>query len=110
MFTLLFALAACAGSADDTGGTTPVDWSGGDAAAGETLFAGTCEGCHGATGDLGTDINGTPAADLNVVVNSLSDADIADQIQNGGTAMPAQGMDDTETKDVIAYLHATFDN
>lgn len=109
MFLSVLSLLACGSpSGDDSATPAGFDFSSGDATAGETVFGNTCINCHGATGDQGTDINGTPAADLNVRVPAMTDEAIAAQVQNGGSAMPAQGLDDTDTADVVAYVRATF--
>jgi mono/diheme cytochrome c family protein len=115
MFVFL-TLMACSGGAVDTAGDdtaaedadTDTDVSGGDATNGETLYNASCLGCHGADGKLGVDVSGTPAADLSVRVPADDDARLADQIQNGGTAMPAQYPDAQDAADVIAYLRVTF--
>jgi cytochrome c551 len=93
MLVLLLAI-ACSGSDPK-----------GDATAGADVYAGTCAACHGADGTLGVETNGVAAADLPDEVNELSDAELTDVIQNGKGEMPAQPLDDTETADVIAYMH-----
>ena len=101
---LILMTIACNGEIDDTGGSAVV----GDAVSGETLF-GTCAGCHGADGTGGSDIGGTPSADLTVRVPAKTDAELEDTIENGfGTAMPSQYTDEQDVADVIAYLRATF--
>ena len=70
----------------------------GDAAAGESVFAANCSGCHGA---LGTGGNGGP--DL----SNVTDADAAiEQITNGGSGMPAFGdnLSDEQIADVAAFV------
>ena len=91
------------------------DDGGGDAAAGEAIFTatGSCSGCHGADGTQGTVIgqepNQAPAADLTVRVPALTDAEITDQVQNGGAVMPAQTQVTAEQMpDLIAYLREQF--
>lgn len=95
---LILSLFAC-GTADDAGG---------DATAGAEVYAASCESCHGADGRLGVEVNGVAAADLTFETNALSDDGIADAILNGVGEMPAQGLDDTETADCIAYMRANF--
>ena len=89
-------------TADDTGAIT------GDPANGETLFA-NCAGCHGATGEGGIDIGGTPSADLTVRVPAMTDAELEGVIADGfGSAMPSQYTDEQDIADVVAYLRQTF--
>ena len=86
MFFLL--LAACAGS------DLPV----GDATAGADLYASTCASCHAADGTGGAGpslVSATPGK---------SDAELTDIIQNGTGDMAAQGLDDQQTADVVAFL------
>ena len=106
MFLALLTLVACGDATSDD--SAPFDFSSGDATAGETVFGATCINCHGADGTQGTEVAGTPAADLNAVVPGMTDDEIASQVQDGGSAMPAQGLSDSDTADVIAYVRATF--
>lgn len=84
------------------------DYSSGDATAGATVYADSCESCHGADGAAGVDINGTPAADLTFETGDQTDDELADVILNGVGEMPAQALTNTETADCIAYMRATF--
>ena len=103
---VLLTLFACAPESDDSADTSD---GGGDAVAGAELFGGTCKNCHGADGTGGVDISGTHSADLTVRAPALSDAELADRIENGfGTAMPSQFTDPADVADVIAYLRDTF--
>ena len=63
----------------------PKRWVEGDAAAGERLFASTCSGCHGATGQGGEG----PALNNRVLLDAATDTYLVDTIGNGrrGTAM-----------------------
>lgn len=90
MLVLLFAI-ACGGA--------------GDPVAGEAVYTSTCVACHGADGTLGVETGGEPASNLQEEVNELSDSELMDVIQNGEGTMPAQGLDDTEAADCIAYMH-----
>lgn len=104
---MIFALTlfACAPETDDSADTGD---GGGDAVAGADLFN-SCAGCHNADGTGGVDIGGTLSADLTVRAPALSDADLADRIENGfGTAMPSQYTDPVDVADVVAYLRETF--
>lgn len=100
---LLSLLLVACGTTTDTSGkdTTGTDWSGGDATAGATVFSDHCAACHAAdgTGGSGPSLAGT---------NEDDDAFIVDIIQNGLGDMPAQGLTDTETKDVLAWIRSTF--
>lgn len=95
-------MAAWATGCSGDGGET--DAVVGDAAAGATLFSQRCVACHGEDGTQGT--NG--AADLPVVVPTLTDAEIADVLENGKGDMPAQTDDPQEIADLIAYLRQEF--
>lgn len=103
MLLILMTLACTGDKADDTGSAVT-----GDAASGAALYTSTCAGCHGEDGLLATDIGGTASSDLTVRVPAMTDDELADQIQNGGTAMPAQYSDAQDIADVIAHLRATF--
>ncbi len=104
MLALLMVLACDGGGKEDSAGGGDLV---GDSAKGATLYD-SCAGCHGADGTLATDIDGTAAADLTVRVPALDDAEITDQVKNGGTAMPAQLSEPQDIVDVIAYLRETF--
>jgi mono/diheme cytochrome c family protein len=96
---LLLTLLACGDTTDDSGGGSD---------AGKQVYDSTCVNCHGATGDEGVDVGGTPAADLNARVPAMTDEEITTQVKDGGSAMPAQDLDDTQIADVIVYLRETF--
>jgi len=98
-------LAACSKDGEDTGSGGA---SGGDATAGAAIYSSTCVGCHGADGQLGVDMGGTPSSDLTAVVPALSDAQITTAVQDGKGAMPAMGTSDADMPDLLAYLRATF--
>ena len=105
MLFLLLAVGCSGGKTDgdDTAGSVV-----GDADSGEALFS-SCAGCHGADGTGGTDIGGTPSADLTVRVPAKTDAELEDTIINGfGSAMPGQYTEAQDVADVIAYLRVTF--
>lgn len=101
---LLSLLLIACGSTTDTGGKDTsggTDWTGGDATAGATVFADHCAACHGAdgTGGSGPSLAGT---------NMKDDSEVVGVIQNGVGDMPAQGLTDAQTKDVLAWLRSTF--
>ncbi len=107
MTLALLSLLACGSPSGGDSGT--FDFSNGDATNGATVFGNTCINCHGADGKQGTVVSGTPAADLTVRVPADTDDFIVNQVQNGGAiAMPAQGLSDSDTADVLAYVRATF--
>ncbi len=76
----------------------------GDPVAGEAAYTSSCVACHGADGDLGVEVGGVAASDLQDEVPDSSDEELTDVIQNGEGTMPAQTLDDTETADCIAYM------
>ena len=105
----LMVLVACNGdtSGDDTdAGDT--DQTAGDPVAGAAIYGDICADCHGADGTAGTVIDGVPAADHTVVIQTLTDAEITDTVQNGNGAMPAQDVGDDEMPDLLAYLRQEF--
>lgn len=95
LFSLVF---ACGGDEKEEA----CDFTPGDEASGETLYAATCAGCHGGDGSGGTG----PA--LTEKVPDLDDCELDDVIMNGGGDMPATGLSMEQSEDVVAYLRATF--
>lgn len=92
MFTaLLFSLIACA-----TDGDSASDAIVGDAAAGESIFADNCAGCHGADGSGGTGPDLTGESDV---------AEMTSYVTDGEGGMPAFGetLTEQEIADVVAY-------
>jgi len=63
---------------------------------GQAVHDSVCMGCH----------SGNPAME-NQSPN-LSDSELEGVIQNGSGSMPGQGLSDTDLRDVIAYLRATY--
>lgn len=121
---LALALAACGGSSsDDTtdgGGsaTTTVATGGGsgDAAAGATVYAGTCAACHGETA-AGIDALGKPLSPSEFVASTSEDdlvafikvgRPVSDPLNTQGVDMPARGgnpsLTDTDLQNVAAYI------
>ena len=92
-----------AGEASESKPATPKQktGTGGNAAAGATVFAENCSVCHGANGKGG---NGGP--DLTSIANAKVFAKVVKQVANGGGGMPAfKGqLNDAQIDDVAAYV------
>jgi len=80
-----------------------------DPVAGEERYALFCASCHGADGGAGVQVEGVAASELAAVVPVRSDAELQVLVQEGVGAMPAQGIDDADVADLIAYLREEFD-
>ena len=88
----------------------PRRWVTGDATSGERLFASTCSGCHGDTGQGGEG----PALNNQVLLDSATDTYLVETIGNGrrGTAMPGfmtpspayPTLEQDEIEAVVAFL------
>lgn len=101
---------ACDGGSDggdtDTDGGSRVDAIlalTGDPAAGETVYTGNCELCHGENGN-----DGTTGDDLTEAAAATDrDAELAEVILEGRGAMAGLGsqLTDKQIADVLAYLH-----
>jgi cytochrome c553 len=105
---LVFALFGCNVDTGSEGeGGTDTGIIEGDAARGEELFA-ACAGCHGPDGAGGIDIGGTLSSDLRDEIPEMTEAELADVIENGDDAMPPVYDDPQDIADVIAYLLETF--
>lgn len=122
---LALALAACGGSSGDGGDgdgggsatTTAASGGGsGDAAAGATVYTGTCATCHGPTAG-GVDGLGKPLAPSEFVVANSEDELVAfikvgrptsDPANTQGVDMPPKGgnpsLSDQDLHDVAAYI------
>ena len=92
-------------STTSTTATTPA--AGGDAAAGEQVFADNCSVCHGASGTGG---NGGP--DLTTIPAASDPAKVVTQVTNGGGGMPAfKGvLQDADIQNVAAYVTQKITN
>jgi alcohol dehydrogenase (cytochrome c) len=79
----------------------------GDPAAGKTVFADNCAGCHGVSGTGG---NGGP--DLTAIPSAKDEATVMKQVQNGGGGMPAfKGtLTQKQILDVTAYVTQEITN
>jgi mono/diheme cytochrome c family protein len=75
--------------------------AGGDAMAGEEVFAENCSTCHGATGHGG---NGGP--DLRTMPKAKTEAGAIEQVTDGGGGMPAfkGSLSEEEIANVAAYV------
>lgn len=67
-----------------------------DLANGQAVHDNVCMGCHA----------GNPNMENNAP--GLSDEELTSVIQSGTGAMPGQNLSDTDLRDVIAYLRATY--
>ena len=78
----------------------------GDPAAGKTVFADNCAGCHGVSGTGG---NGP---DLTAIPSAKDEAAVLKQVQNGGGGMPAfEGtLTQKQIQDVTAYVTQEITN
>ena len=85
----------------------------GDAAAGATVYKGNCIACHQADG---TGMGGALGADFvnDATRKAKSDADLVRSVTNGvpGTAMISWSgqLDETQIRDVVAYIRSEFMN
>jgi disulfide bond formation protein DsbB len=114
---LALALAGCGGDGDDdNGGNGEPPASAGDTTNGQTVFAGTCAGCHG------PDAKGLPNLGKDLTTSQFvadnSDQQLVDFIKVGrpasdpanttGVDMPPRGgnpaLTDADLLDVVAYL------
>jgi PQQ-dependent dehydrogenase (methanol/ethanol family) len=79
----------------------------GDPAAGKTVFADNCAGCHGVSGTGG---NGGP--DLTAIPSAKDEAAVLKQVQKGGGGMPAfEGtLTQKQIQDVTAYVTQEITN
>ena len=79
----------------------------GDAAAGQSVFADNCAGCHGS---LGTGGNGGP--DLTTIPEAKDTAKVIEQVKNGGGGMPAfkNQLTNKQILDVSAYVTSEITN
>lgn len=75
--------------------------SGGDPAAGATVFSESCAGCHGDTGE-----GGAGGPDLTTAPLAQTEEGTVQQVTNGGGAMPAFGgqLSEEEISDVAAFV------
>ena len=84
---------------ETSGETTTGSGTGGDVAAGKTAFVATCGGCHaledaGTAGNVGPDLDG----------EEYSADSVAEQIENGGGAMPPKLLTGQDAANVAAYV------
>ena len=93
---------ACGNKDDDSGAADGTDGADGTEVDGASVYASTCQNCHGDNGNDGF------ADDLTVEVPARSDDELTDVIQNGSGGMAAQNLSDDELSAVLDYLRATF--
>ena len=96
---VLVGLIACGEKSDDTSAVdaTPEDDAvEADLVNGQVVHDERCMACHAGNPDMATN---TP---------SLNDAELESVIQNGSGSMPGQGLDETDLRDVIAYLRDVY--
>ena len=115
---LAAAASTAGGAASAEANTTSAPTSGGDPAAGQELFAGTCAACYGPTGEgiagLGKDmtrsefIAGKSDDDLVAFINVGRDP--SDPLNTTGVDMPPKGgnpaLSDEDLYDVVAFMRA----
>jgi disulfide bond formation protein DsbB len=113
---LALGLAACSGGANTTATTAPA--SAGDAANGQTLFAGTCSACHGpdATGvvglgkDLTTSTFVAERTDTELVAFIKTGRPSSDPLNTTGIDMPPRGgnpaLTDEDLLDIVSFLRS----
>jgi mono/diheme cytochrome c family protein len=83
-------------STEDTDTTEDTSAEEADLANGQAVHDNVCMGCHA----------GNPNMENNAP--GLSDEELTSVIQSGTGAMPGQNLSDTDLRDVIAYLRATY--
>lgn len=110
------ALAACAGG--NGGATNEPSGPVGDAARGQTLFAGTCTSCHGpeATGitglgkDLTTSTWVAEQSDAQLIEFIKTGRPASDPLNTTGVDMPPRGgnpaLTDEDLADIVAFLRS----
>jgi cytochrome c551 len=74
----------------------------GDVTSGESVYASSCAGCHGASGTEGF------APNLAEKVPDVQDAALIGVILDGKGDMPAQDLAEQAVADLLAYLRAQF--
>lgn len=121
----MLALTACGGGESETNEPEAEEENGeeveeaevtGDAAAGETLFAGTCSSCHGVDAkglpglgkDLTTSAFLTDQTDQQLIEFIKVGRPASDPLNTTGIDMPPKGgnpaLDDQDIADIVAYL------
>ena len=96
-----------AGGGNAGGGNGGGQTGTGNAAAGKTVFADNCAGCHGS---LGTGGNGGP--DLTTIPTAKQQAAVVEQVRNGGGGMPAfkDQLTEKQIRDVATYVTKEITN
>lgn len=82
-------------------GTVDGEEAGGDTAAGKTVFAENCAGCHGEDG-----LGGAAGPDLTTMPLAQTEEGTIEQVTNGGGSMPPFGgqLSEEEISDVAAFV------
>lgn len=75
-----------------------------DADHGATVYTASCAACHGSDGTGAV----AGVADLTVRVAEMTDAEIEDNVNNGGGDMAAVPLSEDDLADLLAYLRETF--
>ena len=84
--------------ADTAGQLDPDAEANADPAAGEAVYASTCQGCH----------EGGSGPEMDETAPKHSDQELVFVIRNGAGDMPPLDLGDQDIADVIAHLRAAF--
>jgi len=99
----LLLLGACGDEAESEDRVAAILELEGDVSNGAALYGSDCAGCHGLTGEGGSD----PA--MSDAIDGLSDEDLITVILDGVGGMPAHDyLEDQEIRDILDYAKATY--
>lgn len=93
---LSLSLFACGEKEEDTAVTNDIVSGEADLVNGKAVHDSSCMPCHAGNPDMETN---TP---------NLSDAELESVIQNGSGAMPGMGLNDTDLRDLMAFLREEY--